>query len=156
MKNKITIFLILLCFLSISCGDRNIKAESDLIKCKSDVMIDSDHVSYIKLTNYYERDDNYYEILPYSLKMMEEAKTGYDDFFTTYLKIKFANEFDRDNILKLEKPERDFLLYILHEGALADDISCKDVLIDYYKRGVGVEKNMFKSDSIYKSAGYSR
>lgn len=151
MRNLRTI---LISFLFLSCNDRNISNERDLIKVKSDVMNNGDFVSYIKLTNYYDGEDNYYEILPYSLKMMYSEKIGYDEFFTTYLKIKFNNKFNKDDILKVEKSERDFLLYILNKGALADDAGCKNVLIDYYKRGIGVEKNLFKSDSIYKSFHY--
>ena len=155
MKNKIKFLALVIGFIFSSCGDRNINDEEDLIKCKSEVMISGDLTSYVKLLNYFDEDTNYYEILPYSLKMLEHDQIAYGDFFTTYLRIKFKNEFDSNNISLLNKSEADFLLFILNKGALSNDTTCKKILTYYYKNGIGMEKNIQKSDSIIISSGYS-
>lgn len=155
MKNIKKIIIIIFYVVLTSCGDRNINDEEDLIKCKSEVINSGDLTSYFKLLNHYDKDTNYYEILPYSLKMLEHDQIAYGDFFTTYLRIKFKNEFDRNNISQLNKSEADFLLYILNKGALSDDTTCKEILAYYYKNGIGVDKNIQKSDSIIISSGYS-
>jgi hypothetical protein len=107
------------------------------------------------LTSYYQDEkESYQELLPYSLKMIKRSNVGYYDFYHNYLTIVFNNRFNHENILKLEKPERDYLFFMLEKGALKNESPCQDVLIEYYLRGIVVEKNIKKADSIYKSLGY--
>lgn len=154
--NKIKFFFNCCIFFTlISCFDRNISNEKELEDCKRDVMLNSDLTSYSKLLNYFDKENNYYERLPYILKIAEIEKGFNDDFFVTYLKIKFDNKFDKNNIEKLKKPEKDFLIYLLVEGALNGDDGCKDFLIYYYKNGIVVEKNIEKADSIIISKNWS-
>lgn len=154
MKNLYRNFLIPLCFFCSSCDPRNIDNEKELNAAKADVMLNGDDISYMQLTNYYDKEDNYQDILPYSIKMMKTDSIGYSDFYHAYLKISFNNKFDINNILKLDKQERDFLILILNKGAISGDPECKEILAEYFKKGIVVEKNISKADSIYKSLGY--
>lgn len=152
MKIYITIIVILLYFFS-SCK-KTIETEQDLKIAKSEVFLQEDIDAYLHLTNYYEKEDSY-ELLPYSLKMIKsDEKLGYSDYFESYLRISFEGLYDVNDIAKLDKPEQKYLLYILNQGALNRDNICKKILIEYYKNGICVEKNLFKSDSIYKTLGY--
>ena len=44
---------------------------------------------------------------------------------------------------------------MLEKGLKAEEISCKEALIQYYRNGWGVPKDIKKADSIYKSFGNS-
>ena len=148
MKNK---FLILI-FLILCCCSKN--KSNKIQTAKDEVMSSADLTSYTILSNHLEDENNYQDLLPYSLKIQKTNQVGCYDFFTNYIKIASNNKFQINYILNLEKPEQDFLIYILKKGALKDETRCKETLIEYYKNGVSVEKNLTKSDSIYKSFGY--
>ena len=142
---KIGILPILIC---LSCGDRNIIDNEDLKQSKLEVIESGDVTSYIKLTNFYDQEENYYELLPYSLRMIKLKETGYHDFFDTYLKIKFGNELVYDSVQKLDKEEQIFLIHILTKGALNDDFECRKILADFYKKGIVVAKDSIIADSL--------
>lgn len=142
---KIGILTILIC---LSCGDRNIIDNEDLTQSKLEVIESGDVTSYIKLTNFYDQEENYYELLPYSLRMIKLEKTGYHDFFDTYLKIKFGNELVYDSVQKLDKEEQIFLIHILTKGALNDDFECRKILADFYMKGIVVAKDSIIADSL--------
>lgn len=146
-KNR---FLFMLCLIMFcSCDQRN----ENVQEAKENVMKNSELDSYLALTNHFDKKNNYYEIMPYALKMQKQG-IGQYEFYHSYLTITFDNKFDIKNILKLEKAEIAFLIYLLDKGAKAEDVSCREVLIQYYKNGWGVTKDVRKADSIYKSLGY--
>ena len=145
-----TSFLLILCTMFYACDQRNEPVE----EAKKNVMKYSEVDSYMALTNHFDQEDNYYEILPYALKMQEQG-LGHYEFYHSYLKIAFENKFDSKNILKLKKPEIEFLIYMLEKGLKAEESGCGDVLIQYYRNGWGVPKDIKKADSIYKSFGNS-
>lgn len=147
---KKTIIILSVTILILSCKT---DGNEEINIAKTQVIENNDLESYMALTNYFDTDKNYFEIIPYSLKM-QKAGIGHYDFFKTYLKIAFDNEFESENIIRLEKPERDFLIHILFKGAKTDDPSCKEVLIEYYRNGWGVSKNLNTADSIYKTFEY--
>lgn len=145
MRNKY--FLLALCLVFYSCDQRN----ENFQEAKTNVMRYSELDSYMALTNHFDKEDNYYEIIPYAIKMQKHG-IGQYELYDSYLKIMFDNKFDAKNILKLDKPEADFLIYILNKGV--EDVRCREVLIQYYRNGWGVTKDIKKADSIYKSFGY--
>lgn len=135
-----------LLFCVLSCRDRTILDNVDLSQSKIEVIRQGDVSSYLRLTNFYDKENNYYEILPYSLKMMGSNKIGYGDFFKTYMKIKFNDTLN--NIQKLDKEEQDFLIYILKKGVVNDDFECRNLLSEFYRKGIGVKKDTRKADSL--------
>ena len=141
-------FLLTFCLMLNSCDDRN----EDPPEAKENVMKTGELDSYMAITNYFDKENNYSETMPYALKM-QNLGIGHYDFYRSHLMVPFDNKFDIKNILKMEIPEREFLIYILHKGAKNDDSSCKEVLIQYYKNGWGVTRNIKKADSLYKSLG---
>ncbi len=145
MKNIIQLIFF---FTIVSCGERAINDVDEVSQSKREVILSGDVTSYIKLTNYYDQNDNYFEILPYSLKIMDNDKVGYEDFFETYLKIKFNDTLDYNNIKRLDEEEQNFLIYILNKGALNNSYRCREILSDFYDKGIGVKKDMVKSDSL--------
>jgi len=54
------------------------------------------------------------------------------------------------SIVKLDKPERDFLFNILNKGALLGDEYCRSYLYYYFKNGIVVKKDSLKADSLSK------
>lgn len=149
MRN--TSFLLMFCLMLYSCDQRS----ENVQEAKINVIKYGELDSYMALTNHFDKENNYYEIMPYALKMQKQG-IGQYEFYHSYLTIAFDNKFDIKNILKLEKPEIGFLIYLLEKGAKAEDVSCREVLIQYYKNGWGVTKNINKADSIYKSFGYPK
>ncbi|WKW46713.1 hypothetical protein P3875_01175 [Myroides sp. JBRI-B21084] len=145
MKN---IFVLTLFLTILSCKERSISENSVLSHNKVEVFKNNDLTAYIKLTNYYDTDDNYFEILPHSLKIMDSDKVGYEDFFETYLKIKFNDTLNYNYIEKLDKEEQNFLIYLLNKGAVNNSYRCRKILADYYRKGISVKMNTIKADSL--------
>ena len=98
-----TSFLLILCSMFYACDQRNEPVED----AKKNVMKYSELDSYMALTNHFNQEDNYYEILPYALKMQEQG-LGHYEFYHSYLKIAFENKFDSKNILKLKNLKLNF------------------------------------------------
>jgi TPR repeat protein len=71
-------------------------------------------------------------------------------FFEIYMEIKIAKNYKMEDFVKLDKAERDFLLYMLEKGARAGDSYSAEKLIYLYRHGVGVDKNVTKADSLQK------
>lgn len=137
-----------LLFCVLSCRDKTISDNGDLSQSKIEVIRQGDVSSYLRLTNFYDKENNYYEILPYSLKMMGSNKIGYGDFFKTYMKIKFNDTLNYYNIQKLDKEEQDFLIHILKKGVVNDDFECRNLLSEFYRKGIGVKEDTRKADSL--------
>ena len=112
-----------------------------------------DAISYVDIDLYYSNDhpELYMEQLPYDL-IMCKANDGYAcyQFYKNYLKACNSGKFDKLSIRKLDKPEQDFLLYILNKGALQDEYYCRQYLYYYYKNGIVVKKDSLKADSLSK------
>ena len=91
------------------------------------------------------------EQLPYDL-IMCKANDGYAcyQFYNNYLKVCNSGKFDKLSISKLDKPEQDFLLYILNKGAMLGDEYSQKYLYYYYKNGIVVKKDSLKADSLSK------
>lgn len=118
------------------------------------IMSEYDNTEFIKLTKYCE-DSNYQDLLPYALKMMDTMDIAHHYFFNTYLEIRFKKGCSKSDFAKLDKAERDFLIYILSKGAKAGDDYSREELIYYYSNGIGVIKNTIKADSLTQELGNS-
>jgi hypothetical protein len=149
--------LIVIGVIVFSCSNKgNINSHKDELKYEKDVMQNIDPNSYLHLLNYFDKPDNYQNLLPYSLKLMKLQEDGYCDFFITYQKICNNNRINDKSILNLDKEEQQFLIYLLNKGALNGDASCKDILIYYYINGIVVSKNLNKADSIFQTFQYPK
>lgn len=129
---------------------RVIMNQNDLEENKVLVMTKNDELAYLHLTNHYNEEHNFQDLLPYSLKMSNSMEIANDYFFETYMEIKIAKNYKMEDFVKLDKAERDFLLYMLEKGARAGDSYSAEKLIYLYRHGVGVDRNVTKADSLQK------
>ena len=151
MKQTI-LYLIITLVLMSSCSKSRI-TDSQLEESKRVVTMSHDVISYNDINFYYSNDhpELYMEQLPYDL-IMCKANDGYAcyQFYENYLKISNSGKFDKLYISKLDKPEQDFLLYILNKGARLGDEYSQRYLYYYYKNGIVVKKDSLKADSLSK------
>ena len=147
------LYLIIILFLISSCSRRTHLNDSELEEAKRAVVISHDVTSYVDLEFYYtdQCPELYMEQLPYDL-IMCKANVGSScyNFYVNYLIVCNSGKFDKASISKLNKPEQDFLLYILNKGALLGNDHCRNYLYYYYKNGIVVRKDSLKADSISK------
>ena len=146
------LYLVTILFLIISCRRTRI-TDSELVEAKRVVVTSQDAGSYVDITLYYSNDhpELYMEQLPYDLIMCKanNAPACYE-YFVNYIKVCNSGKFDKLTIRKLDKPEQDFLLYILNKGALQEDEYCRSYLYYYYKNGIVLKKDSLKADSLSK------
>lgn len=159
MKNKYKFSILLIfCLISLLIFYKINNKYTEILKMKSNVIYKkNDYISYSFLLNKFNNSNNYYELLPYVLKVSLKDKNYQEShrIYECYLRIMFDGKFDVNDIVKLEKPEIDYLLFILKKSAKAGDLFSKETLAVYYKKGLGVEKNLQKSDSIILTMGCS-
>ena len=149
--------LILITFLMIlACDSRQIRNTKEIKSTQLELMNNKDITAYVKLHNYYEDDSSYYNMLPYSLYMLKKSNIGHYDFFCNYLRISFDGKYQPKDILKLDEPEKNFLIYILQLGSMKEDFYCIKVLSDYYRNGIVVKKDIRVADSLYQKLGYAK
>jgi hypothetical protein len=145
---RILYFLFCIYLLLLGCNDgRYISGQEDLNAAKNGVMINYDDVDFIQLTNYYQ-DENYQDILAYSLRLTDSVEIANFYFFNTYMKIRFDENVKREKFAILDLEEREFLLYILKKGVKMGDSYCKEELIKIYRDGIGVEQDINYADSL--------
>ena len=146
------LYLVIILFLIISCSRTRI-TDSELVEAKRVVVTSQDAGSYVDIMLYYSNDhpELYMEQLPYDLIMCNANDGGACyNFYVNYLKIRNSGKFNKASISKLDKPEQDFLLYILNKGALLEDEYCRSYLYYYHKNGIVVKKDSLKTDSLSK------
>jgi hypothetical protein len=136
----------------MSCNRTRI-TDSELVEAKRVVVTSQDAGSYVDVTLYYSNNhpELYMEQIPYDLIMCNanDANACYF-FYVNCLKLHNSGKFDKASISKLDKPEQDFLLYILNKGASLGNEYCQSYLYYYYKNGIVVKKDSLKADSISK------
>ena len=151
--NKIFLYLVIILSLFISCIEKSSIGDSELEDAKRAVVNSQYSPAYADIDLYYSNDhpELYMEQLPYDL-IMCKANDGFAcyKFYENYLKACNSGKFDKLSISKLDKPEQDFLLYILNKGAMLDDTYSQQYLYFYYKNGIVVKKDSLKADSISK------
>ncbi|MBK8080557.1 MAG: hypothetical protein IPK25_09890 [Saprospiraceae bacterium] len=113
-------------------------------------MSNKDELEYVHLTNHYNEEHNFQDLLPYSLKMSNSTEIANYYFFETYMGIRITKNYKMEDFGNLDKPERDFLLYMLEKGAKAGDSFSAEKLIYFYRHGIGVDINVNKADSLHK------
>jgi len=152
MKRSI-LYLVITLFLINSCIRKSSISDSVLEEAKKAVVETQYAISYADIDLYYSNDhpELYMEQLPYDL-IMCKANDGYAcyQFYKNYLKLSNSGKFDKASIIRLAKPEQDFLLYILNKGAMLGDEYSQSYLYYYYKNGIVVKKDSLKADSLSK------
>jgi hypothetical protein len=144
------LYLVIALFLITSCS-RSRLTDSELEKAKKEVILTHDASSYLDLTCHYSDSLEYMEQLPYDLIMCNANNcAACYNFYVNYIKACNSGKFEKASICKLDKPEQDFLLYILNKGALKGDEYCRSYLYYYYKNGIVVKKDLLKADSLSK------
>ncbi|MFZ4582651.1 MAG: hypothetical protein ACOYM7_08365 [Paludibacter sp.] len=145
------LILVITPILLISCIRKSSISDSRLEEAKRAVVISQDADSYCDVDMYYSNDhpELYMEQLPYDLVMCK-ANNDFScfRFYENYLKISNSGKFEKSSIIKLDKPEQDFLIYILNKGAILGDEYCRSYLYYYYKNGIAVKKDLLKADSL--------
>lgn len=152
MGRNLLIFVITI-FLLISCIRKSSISDAEVEEAKRAVVMSHDAGSYVDINLYYSNDhpELYMEQLPYDLIMCKaNNKFSCFRFYENYLKACNSGKFDKLSIRKLDKPEQDFLLYILNKGATLGDEFSQSYLYYYYKNGIVVKKDSLKADSISK------
>lgn len=148
------LILVITLFLLISCIRKSSISDAEVKEAKRAVVISHDAGSYVDIDLYYSNNhpELYMEQLPYDLIMCKASDDGFScfRFYENYLKISNSGKFDKLSICKLDKPEQDFLLYILNKGATLGDEFSQRYLYYYYKNGIVVKKDSLKADSISK------
>jgi len=149
MKRNI-LFLVLF-ILTSSCIRKRIR-DDEVNNAKREVVKTQSVEAYFDLGEYYDNEDLYLDELPYDLIMSKKSNnvTSCYYFYHNYIRICNSGKFDKNVINKLDKPEQDFLIYMLNKGALKGDMSCQSYLYYYYKNGIVVKKNSLKADSLSK------
>ena len=119
------LYLVIALFLTTSCS-RSRLSDSELEKAKKEVILRHDVDSYVELACHYSDSLEYMEQLPFDLIMCKanDGSACYS-FYVNYIKTCNSGKFDKLSIRKLDKPEQDFLLYILNKGALQGDEYCR-------------------------------
>lgn len=145
MKNLLLISLILLS----SCDLRHPEySDLQIETFKTSIMNNKDIHSYKDYSEYVFNEESGYEILPYAFRMKEVYPDAYLDLFYGFLKVNNKGINDAHNILKLQKPEQDLLIFYLEEGAKKKSGLCIDILIDFYEKGIYFKKSTQKLDSL--------
>lgn len=95
--------------LNLSFYDsRIIWGQEDLEERKLLVMSKKDELAYLHLTNHYNEEHNFQNLLPYSLKMSSSMDIANNYFFETYKCIRITKNYKMEDFVKLDKPECDF------------------------------------------------
>jgi hypothetical protein len=151
---KMNKVFILLLFLNYSCNLREIKYnDEEIYDLKYNILNHNDSISYEDYSLYLSQNKflGKVDLLPYSLKICKKYPNAYYNFFQSFLKIKFNGKFQSSDIINLEKPEQELLIFYLNEGAKKSGYYCRLTLEEYYRKGIYYKKDLKKADSIYKA-----
>jgi hypothetical protein len=153
MKNSILIFSLLLAFTS-SCRKSGVPSYQ-LNDVKKDIILKHSEDAYEDLVLSCDNDTTCItDQLGYDLIMSRDTGVtlsySCENFFCNYITTVNGGKFDKNAILKLDKPEQDFLIYKLTKGALRKSSTCRAYLYYYYINGIGVKKDSLKADSLIK------
>jgi TPR repeat protein len=135
------------------CSDHKDLSEKQIKKYKSKVIENNNRSAYILLGEYYYNQDNYSELLSYSLIMSykhndkEMIHNVYMDLLSIFTNKKFCTTQD---FKLLSDNQKKLALFFLNDGAKQDQIGCINELEKLYRNGWGVEKNIIKADSLKK------
>jgi hypothetical protein len=144
------LYMVIALFLITSCA-RSRLTHSELEKAKKEVILRHDVDSYNELIWHYSDSSEYMEQFPFDLIMCKaNNSSACYECYKNYIRVCNSGKFDKLSIVKLDKPERDFLFNILNKGALLGDEYCRSYLYYYFKNGIVVKKDSLKADSLSK------
>lgn len=137
-----------------------------VMESKYKVMKSGDKFAYADLVLFYSYNKSkQFEILPYSLIMVEKHKKYYycSNVFENLVEFYTAQEFGNyyngkeeslkrylKNIELLHNEQKEYALYFLNLGAKNNDIMSVSYLEIINRNGFGVEENLKKADSLKK------
>lgn len=135
----------------ISCEEKTptYNPELKMDDLKREILNDKNDESYGVFLDVSGNDSLNYEPLAFSLIMAEEDNPRANFFVFEYMVAIFNhNEFEIDSLKNLSEANKNFALYYLKRGAKMNEFSSQIYLEEIYRRGIGIEKNEKKADSI--------
>lgn len=116
---------------------------------KKEIINDHNNESYGIFLDLSANDSLNYESLAFSLLLANEDNPRANHFvFYEMVSLFNKKEYNIDNLEKLSKVNRDFALYYLKRAAKMNEFVSQSDLEEIYRRGIGVEKNEKKADSL--------
>lgn len=135
-----------------------------VMELKYKIVEKGDKFAYADLVLFYSYNKSkQFEILPYSLIMVEKHKkyyycsTVFDNILEFYTLQEFENYYNGKeeslvrylkNIELMKKGQKEYALYFLNLGAKNDDLNSVSYLQIIYRHGFGLERNLKKADSL--------
>ncbi|MFP3832260.1 hypothetical protein [Chryseobacterium sp. SIMBA_028] len=133
--NKLIVFLL---FFLICCSkekEQNKPKDIPIEKYKKEVLMNGNINAYNKLTIYYLKSTFHNELLPYSILMADKYNHGdaCHEIFVQIIGLKQApgtQHYDISIFNKLNKGEKEYVLFYLKKGAKLKNIGCIVALRD--------------------------
>ena len=138
-----------MCF--ISCKDKTptYSPELKMNDLKREILNDKNYESYGVFLDISGNDSLNYEPLALSLIFSKENNPDANFFVFYYMVAIFNNNrFEIDSLKNLSEVNKNFALHYLKQGAKINEFSSRTHLEEIYRRGIGIEKNEKKADSI--------
>jgi hypothetical protein len=152
--NKMKKIIFVLISLSIiSCGKEEVNNSTDkiIIEYKNEAILYGNDFSYSTYLEYAENNNLFLEKLSLSIIMnskYDNIKSNFE-IFKTIIELQNNNVFKTQYVEKLDYANKSYALYYLVKGAKKNHTQCQTILESIYRKGIGLEKNTIKSDSLY-------
>lgn len=134
-----------------ACSNHDFLNEKQLKENQTKVLKDGNRNAYVLLGEHYYNQENYTEVLSYSLIMSykHNNKEMIHNVYINLLSI-FTNKkiCVTEDFKLLSEDQKKIALFFLNDGAIQNQIGCIDELEKLYRNGWGVEKNIVKADSL--------
>ncbi len=148
-KLNIYIFVSLL----FSCNNNNTeKRDSPELKMnnlKKEIVYNRNDESYGVFLDMSANDPLNYESLALSLTLADKGNPKANHMVFYYMiQIFDKNKFDLNNLNKLSEVNKNFALHYLKKAAKMNDFQSQVYLEEIYRKGIGLEINELKADSI--------
>lgn len=133
------LYILLLGVLLVGCKetDSSSLTAKELMQIKTEIISRGSKSSYARLDNYYKNTSNYFEILPYSLMMINKYNDKYSYIRILEVMIKMNNnsKYELSNIKSLSKGDQYFITYYLLKGAGQEDPESIKILTELNRQG---------------------
>ena len=173
-NQRIIIIIIVFIFSNFSCNKNkteekkieyiksNYFDDKRIINDKFNVKFKGNLHSFAELELYYSYNDlKKEELLPYILIIVEKYKkykhctTAFNSYIEFYTGSKFEYDGSKMSLLrylknlnKLNKDQKNYLIYFLNLGLVNNDLASVKYLEILYRNGIGLKKNLIKADSL--------
>ena len=147
---KISVFIVLAA-IAFSCTKKETyyNPQLKIDDLKKEIINDHNNESYGIFLDLSANDSLNYESLAFSLLLANEDNPEANYFVYHYMVSIFnKKEYDIDNLKNLSEVNRDFALYYLKRAAKMNEFSSQSDLEEIYRRGIGIEKDEKKADSL--------